>query len=271
MAGCISNSRINSKRLGVGYVIPTSKPQLILDFYTLVSLPTWGFKPQHSDLKEVIETNQTVMVNYMRDHLLKVVYRTICYEFRHTPNMASNWRCTVEEYFIKRNKLAFLKEIKASNRSRKAGYRICKKHFTPVELVNFAKYAFTNFCWESQFGGKPWADVTKAWLKLYYAQTFGDKLVAIDHIFDLEHNNGTIFDKAREYRCSRDIGEIYRPSGYWLTRWDWIPVVLTFKAESKSLWDFWEYISPNLRRLLAKSMKAAYGQTYSKNVLANAV
>ena len=42
---------------------------------------------------------------------------------------------------------------------------------------------------------------------------------------------------------------------------DWIEVVLTFKRNATSLWEFWGKISPPVQSLTAKALKCANGET----------
>ena len=75
---------------------------------------------------------------------------------------------------------------------------------------------FLNADWESGYGGKAWADICKGWTRLYNAHSDGDLIVAIDHIYDLQHNSDTVFNKVQSYEINR--------------RYDWLKNALNLKA-----------------------------------------
>lgn len=66
---------------------------------------------------------------------------------------------------------------------------------TDEELLEFfyhAKIRFKQGRWFTQHGGKPWSDITEAAIALVGRPL---DIPTIDHVFDLEHNTGAIFDK----------------------------------------------------------------------------
>lgn len=66
---------------------------------------------------------------------------------------------------------------------------------TDEELLEFfyhAKVRFQQGRWLTQHGGKPWSDISEAAIALV-ERPFD--IPTIDHVFDLEHNTGAIFDK----------------------------------------------------------------------------
>ena len=62
-------------------------------------------------------------------------------------------------------------------------------------FVELADILFLNGEWASSYGGKAWADIAKGWLNLDQAQTFQQMMVQIDHVYDLQHNTDTVFNK----------------------------------------------------------------------------
>lgn len=54
---------------------------------------------------------------------------------------------------------------------------------------------FTDLLWPVGFGGVLWGHITKDLIGLKKATSIEDKVYYIDHIIDLEHNTGNVFDK----------------------------------------------------------------------------
>lgn len=52
---------------------------------------------------------------------------------------------------------------------------------------------------EEEYGGKVWANIADGWYTLYKANNQRQQIVAIDHIIDLQHNNGVAFNKNRSW------------------------------------------------------------------------
>jgi hypothetical protein len=67
------------------------------------------------------------------------------------------------------------------------------------DLMKIILSSFKNYKWDSYYGGKKWADGVNAWFRLYNAKSLKDKIVAIDHAYDLQHNTGLLFNKVDSY------------------------------------------------------------------------
>lgn len=78
------------------------------------------------------------------------------------------------------------------------------------------------------YAGKPWSNIADAWLRLRDASDndLNEKSVAIDHIYDLQHNTGSVFTKLKEY----EIGEGF----------EWLTDALDFKRD---IADFYELLT----------------------------
>lgn len=84
--------------------------------------------------------------------------------------------------------------------------------------------AFREFVWDDAYGGQKWADGVDGWFRLFNAQTLSEKIIAIDHAYDLQHNTGVLFNKHPIYenqsgkvanflnhkRYARSLREIYQ-------------------------------------------------------------
>lgn len=70
------------------------------------------------------------------------------------------------------------------------------------QLVNLAKKMFDEpELWPSDsYGGENWVNVAECLEKLESARTIEEKSIWIDHALDLQHNNGSVFDKIEKYQ-----------------------------------------------------------------------
>ena len=89
------------------------------------------------------------------------------------------------------------------------------------EVVKLYEKLFMNGSWSSRYGGYKWARIADGWLQLHSApETDIYKLGSlIDHIYDLEHNTGTVFNKLKDYNLK----------GY-----DWIKQALDLKRDARN-------------------------------------
>ncbi len=59
-----------------------------------------------------------------------------------------------------------------------------------------AQHRFRNYDWDSAYGGSPWAEIAQAGYDMWKEDlSSGEIIMALDHVFDLQHNSGMIFDK----------------------------------------------------------------------------
>lgn len=77
-----------------------------------------------------------------------------------------------------------------------------------IKKGSISKYEFVDLCenvflahgaWASSYGGKPWSSICKGWKKLYKANSLDETMIWIDHIFDLQHNTGSVFNKLEDW------------------------------------------------------------------------
>jgi hypothetical protein len=127
---------------------------------------------------------------------------------------------------------------------------------TPKKFVELASLLFENkyIRWEGSYGGKNWKAIADGWLRLANAQSIGDQIVAIDHIYDLQHNTGSVFDKIKNY--------YKKTSGFWDL--DWLAEALDYKAKIKSPYEIWDKVSPNMRTLAGFVLKDVYDTTWEQ-------
>lgn len=125
-------------------------------------------------------------------------------------------------------------------------YEAAKKVFT--EFGNFMRIAKTLFekvdvvDWNENYGGKAWSNIVDAYFQLKYASNTNKLIVAIDHVYDLEHNTGSIFTKDDSYskltNKKRDFS--------------WIKKALDYKSQVSSIKDLLDKVSPLMKKLASR-------------------
>lgn len=105
----------------------------------------------------------------------------------------------------------------------------------------------TQAAWSSMYGGLPWADIARGWLELLRANTENQMMVQIDHVYDLQHNTSTVFNKLNSYAKSGGHG--------------WVKNALDFKAHIKEPHELVKRVSPAMRKLSLMALKIKTGRT----------
>jgi hypothetical protein len=213
------------------------------------------------------------IISYLEVHLLEAVFFAVCAEFRHayTYDLKEVYNKKLNdtekqllkyhqerynhakhrtEYMVKdRTKGARRSYLGAEVRSegyrnsyKAAIYAINKVGSTKTEFIKLANKIFNIDAWDgTSYGGKAWANITKGYLHLKYAQSELEKMVAIDHIYDLQHNTDTVFNKLQSY---------YQ-EGY-----SWIKTALDERANIKSPYVLYKNISPPIKQISGYILKA---------------
>jgi hypothetical protein len=129
--------------------------------------------------------------------------------------------------------------------SYKAAKRAIKKigKATRRDFVEMAHDLFLMGGWGSSYGGKAWAEICSGWLKLYSSQNEAKDFVYIDHVYDLQHNSDTVFNKIKEYSDSQ-------------TGYRWIKDALDLKAEIHNPYEIIDKISPSMQRITRFILKS---------------
>ena len=79
--------------------------------------------------------------------------------------------------------------------------------FNPQQIMNMAANLFQNYRWEGGYGGKKWGQCAQAYIDRYTDGHIMQKdTVFVDHCFDLQHNNGTVFNKGCDIFKETSIG-----------------------------------------------------------------
>lgn len=112
--------------------------------------------------------------------------------------------------------------------------------------------------WEESYGGEAWAQIGDAWLQLdTVAPTDYNKLaVYIDHIYDLEHNTGSVFNKIQRYHQEFEQNK-EATTGSYFQGYQWISELLDYKAAINNPFDLLPRTSSSMQKLASPVLKAA--------------
>lgn len=112
-------------------------------------------------------------------------------------------------------------------------------------FVSVCKKLFSKDFWASSYGGKPWENIAIAWIDLNNAKKPDQLMTQIDHVYDLQHNTDTVFNKIRSYT----------KSGNFL----WIKNALDHKARIKSPYEIMDRVSPAMKKIAQRAIWVKYG------------
>jgi hypothetical protein len=156
-------------------------------------------------------------------------------------------------------------------------FKFFKKRFKDDEsMIYFAQSCFRYLSWDHDYGGTAWEAACVAWRKLNRSKSIGDIIVAIDHIFDLQHNTGfllnkvflfsdSFFLKTDPFQYNKDFGDdssMKRSISEFM--WDfyygnenieatYVETMLSIKAKSRNPWDLLEFCSDGMRKIASKN------------------
>ncbi len=117
---------------------------------------------------------------------------------------------------------------------------------TPEQFVNLAKLFFEEASWTTGYGGENWANICKAWMDLNKAKSIQSMFVQIDHIYDIQHNNGSVFDKLASYQNKQGSH-------------NWIANFLDKKANMNNPLEIYQEVSPSMKKILPMAAKFKFG------------
>lgn len=118
---------------------------------------------------------------------------------------------------------------------------------TKVQAVECINYLYGVVPWDGSYGGKAWAKIADAYLKLAQASSPAEKTVYIDHAYDLQHNTGSVFTKVRGY---------YKDSSM-----SWLSNGLDWKRDATDVRGFYDKVSSSLKPVVAWVAKNQHGTT----------
>jgi hypothetical protein len=131
----------------------------------------------------------------------------------------------------------------------KAGEAAMKTH--NVTNTEIGKYLIELFKKQSVGWKDLWAKVAKGFTNLASAETPAEKAVWIDHVYDLQHTRGSIFNKLQIYLKGSEGME-------------WLKRALDWKKDVTDVRDYYKRASGQLRPIVAYVAKNVYGTTMEK-------
>ena len=154
-----------------------------------------------------------------------------------------------------------------------AEYAIQKSGLTRSDFMEMCGIMFREGRWNSNYGGEAWAGICDGWILLYNADTINPNLksdisssggnsklknvvrtpmnVAIDHVYDLQHNTDTVLNKLKSY---------YK-DGY-----SWIKKALDHKRDITNYYELLNYASGTVKSMAIPILYNKLGQTWEDDL-----
>lgn len=255
----------------ITYDLPASKDRLMFDFYGLAFISAIDLDEamiSRSGLADDIKYAEDVLLPALKTDMLNAVFFSVCAEARHIFDNRQDWSNFSEPEqafwrdYGKRMKLGSTSNLPASQRERvpidksvsgsSSSYdwsykmvmkTIAKLGITKTAFMNYCENAFRNGNWSTSYGGRRWGDICAGWLHLASAETVDKMYMYIDHVWDLQHNTGTVFNKVQEYSRSGTH--------------DWIKKALDFKAQVKDIRSLAPNMTSKMKKLVIAAVKAS--------------
>jgi hypothetical protein len=285
-----SDKQINEGYLSgsYDYELPKDKEQMLYDFYLSTLLfppPSEGpnaiIRPGDTEeLSNAVTRAKTRLYDALQKELLDAVFFSLSAEIRHF--LDDDTVEHAEEILTPQEFEVYKKYLKKHQASKK--YNVAPKDRTEIPhrlikdsstdylrsfksalsadptrkiMVELMKKLYEEGRWMSSYGGEAWANIADAWLKLYSAKDDMKKMIWIDHVYDLQHNTDTVFNKIKKYTKSGSYG--------------WLKKALDYKFKIKSPWEMWDKISSKMKSLAAPAFKAWQGETLEQYLKDNHV
>ena len=121
------------------------------------------------------------------------------------------------------------------------------------DWITIAKWLFKYTSWQHMFGGDSWAQIADAWLHLERVKAPTHLIAYIDHVYDLQHNTGSLFTKIKKYAKKDNSGSM---------NFKWIQKALDHKRDLISAHEMIEHVSPSMRELALIGIKLKTGKSW---------
>lgn len=248
----------------------------IYDFYALSLINPDLLRDE--ELAQAMKEAKEINVNYIREFLLEQLERAVSAEIAHylhfkkpealqdyVPKWLGGGSSVIKFYkdYVKHfgnpnkltssGKLIIEPEILVYRRGYEDAYKVTREFmkkygYSLYDLFNAAKYMFEDGSgWISdKYGGSAWVRIAEAGIKVLDTKNQNDidKVMAVlDHVFDLEHNTGSIFTKNPHL-------DTYR-----------IKKILDYKRDVTNEVSFYNKVSFNLKGPYMAAIKDLTGKT----------
>lgn len=152
-------------------------------------------------------------------------------------------------------------KIKTTDEEEYSDYKARYKYVTELmQSGGMSQYEFVKACesifsletlWPENYGGEPWVQVCKGWRELNNTapNDYNRLATYIDHMYDIEHNNGSIFNKIERYADKAAEGRT--------GEFGWIREFLDYKAATKNIHNILIRCSSSMQKLARPVLKAA--------------
>lgn len=249
-------------------------PQVLLyDFYVLSYLRSLKLKEtQHiksfvskdvEELTSLITDAEPKLLPVIKKETLDAVFYSICSEMRQvigfpldTAKLANITSPTMFALYQAINQAATnplresgdedLSDITRDQMVNLVDTQIKALGTTRFTFVDLALLMFTHFgyIWDltaEMKTGKVWAAICSAWKRLAISETPEHQYIAIDHVYDLHHMSGSVFNKVPRYLKNGSIS--------------WMKTALDFKAGIDKIEQLLPFCSSDLRKIALMSLK----------------
>lgn len=262
----------------VTYQVPASPNYWMADFYMLSFISTIDFdallKPSlkapqgitsairgeryQADIRYAEET----LYPFLKKEILKDTFFSIVCESAHGLSLVhqSNWLRqhypTWVRELARKGRAEYLGDDDEEEKYQERYYyittRLKELGITTETYVRFCESIFNlkegddpeSLGWDEGYGGKAWADICEAWFNLARAEDLSTQAVYIDRMYDLQHNNGSVFNKVKRYSLEA-------------TGYQWIAALLDFKATVKNPFNLLQRCSSLMQKLASPVLLAA--------------
>ena len=264
--------KIIKEVLNEDYIPSTDPENILFDFYVLSYISSinldvtskgygGGFIGKDpEELKSLIADAENKLLPYLKNEMLDAVFYSLGCEIRYAAQFDEDFGEYKYEWETK-NPFMFkylTKVIRIFGKNPRLPTRFVSRTSSnslisvitnnsmenKMVFVTGAQTVFSRFEWPDDYGGNSWANICDGWLRLYKAKTVRDLYVAIDHIYDLQHNTGSVFNKVEKYLKDK-VG---------IT---WLAKALNLKAEIKNIHVLMPLCSSDMRRIALMVLKRA--------------
>jgi len=187
----------------------------MMDFYALVYMKvcvdsenSWFLS---DDDRDFVYTSLDKLLRKMKTEYLMHLRFAINCEMHHalSTNYQDDWSRIRTDYYFDpylRNLIERIIRWSKSSTNKDAGYFDRNKAFerrykylSESDMILLWKLSFDDsqfgLDWDSSYGGKAWYRIVEAYEELNNAVEMNDLIMSIDHINDIQHNEGRAFDK----------------------------------------------------------------------------
>ena len=253
----------------IEYSVPNDTGRKIYDFYVLnyldfsvKQMPVKNYRDEDEEIKNSVADAFKKNSSNLRAELLNDVAASInseivgeMGEFGSLSEIDKNKLKTLLtedelKYFISIQKI-FNKsgEDSTEKQWQKMSLFLDQNNIPTARYIRFCHKLFgKDFEWNTYYGQGPWQIICEGWLRLAEStKSSAEEVVAIDHIFDLQHNNGSVFDKLAKYTKDGSV--------------DWLEDILDHKATVTNIYQLLNDCSGSVRSLAVRVLKERYGKT----------